>query len=161
MMEMETEMGEAAMPEDQLPPQAQPPPQQQRLSILSWNVAALKALAKQTPPPLNWLRAKLEELGAPSLVCLQEHKVARDALTVDVAMVDGYFAFLAYPAKASAAYRCYVQGNARLDERWQTVPRCEHCTHDTHFHFITTPPCSLQRRGDLRQGGRQGAGRRG
>lgn len=66
------------------------------LTLLSWNVAALRGLIKGPNPPRTWLQAKFKALGAPTVVCLQETKVARDALSEDVAIVEGYHAFFAH-----------------------------------------------------------------
>jgi len=100
------------------------------LRILSWNVAALKALAGKENPPLTWMAGKLAELGSPDIVCLQEHKLARDALTTDVAVVDGYFAFFAH-AKTSDAYSgvvTYVKAGVRVLAASAGVGCCAYCT---------------------------------
>eukprot|EP00624_Nannochloropsis_granulata_P007135 evm.model.NODE_6492_length_31877_cov_22.786146.13 len=67
----------------------------QDVTILSWNVAALRSLAKDKNAVgrSNWLRLKLVELGEPACVCLQETKVPHDMLTEDVAILEGYHAF--------------------------------------------------------------------
>jgi len=80
----------------------------QDVTILSWNVAALRALGKNKNAAgrSNWLRRKLGELGEPTCVCLQETKIPRDMLTEDVAILEDYNAFFSH------AHRGVAQGGA-------------------------------------------------
>lgn len=80
------------------------PPAMQDVTILSWNVAALRSLAKDkyVVGRSNWLRLKLVELGEPACVCLQETKVPHDMLTEDVAILEGYHAFFSRCRRGAA-----------------------------------------------------------
>lgn len=80
----------------------------QDVTILSWNVAALRALLgkdKNAAGRSNWLRLKL--LGEPTIICFQETKIPRDMLSEDVAILEGYNAFFSHAQRGVAQGAAY------------------------------------------------------
>lgn len=103
------------------PSSLQSPSASAPMRILTWNVNALRTVLPFRPwtdLPDRSIRGILDATHA-DVICFQEHKARRDAMTKDMAVPDGWDAFFSFPTNGKSGY----SGTCVYTRRAYVVPR--------------------------------------